>query len=300
MAKKPTATLSSMTGFGRAQVETNQLSVKVEFRTVNGKGFHCKLRMPSDLLEHEAKVEGMLRQALSRGSISGFVSVRRSHDETVEFDQQVLKNYLAAWKRTEKNLGLDVVSPTLKDLISMPGAMHSARNPQGQLRAVERVIKQAAAEAIVALQDSRAKEGVRLAKEMQRIISQLEKLVARTARRAPAAVKEVSAKYELRVQHALAAAGENDSYDLGRELIALAERADVQEEIARLEIHIARLRATIKKGGAVGREFEFILQECHREITTLGNKSSDSKLSEMVVAMKLCAQQLKEQIANVE
>ena len=105
MAKKPTATLASMTGFGRAQVETSQLSVKVEFRTVNGKGFHCKLRMPSDLLEHEAKVEGMLRQALSRGSISGFVSVRRSHDDTVEFDQQVLKKYLAAWKRTEKNLG---------------------------------------------------------------------------------------------------------------------------------------------------------------------------------------------------
>jgi uncharacterized protein (TIGR00255 family) len=300
MAKKPTATLASMTGFGRAQVETSQLSVKVEFRTVNGKGFHCKLRMPSDLLEHEAKVEGMLRQALSRGSISGFVSVRRSHDDTVEFDQQVLKKYLAAWNRTEKNLGLDVVSPTLKDLISMPGAMHSARNPKGKVRAVERAIKQAAAEAIVALQDSRAKEGARLGKEMLRIISQLEKLVARTARRAPIAVKEVSAKYTLRVQQALAAAGENDSYDLGRELIALAERADVQEEIARLGIHIERLRATIKKGGAVGREFEFVLQECHREITTLGNKSSDGKLSEMVVAMKLCAQQLKEQVANVE
>ena len=300
MAKKPTATLASMTGFGRAQVETSQLSVKVEFRTVNGKGFHCKLRMPSDLLEHEAKVEGMLRQALSRGSISGFVSVRRSHDDTVEFDQQVLKKYLAAWNRTEKNLGLDVVSPTLKDLISMPGAMHSARNPKGKVRAVERAIKQAAAEAIVALQDSRTKEGARLGKEMLRIISQLEKLVARTARRAPIAVKEVSTKYTLRVQQALAAAGENDSYDLGRELIALAERADVQEEIARLGIHIERLRATIKKGGAVGREFEFVLQECHREITTLGNKSSDGKLSEMVVAMKLCAQQLKEQVANVE
>lgn len=178
--------------------------------------------------------------------------------------------------------------------------MHSARNPQGQFRAVERAIKQAAAEAIVALQDSRAKEGARLSKEILRIINQLEKQLARTARRAPVAVKEISAKYALRVQQALAAAGENNSYDLGRELITLAERADVQEEIARLGIHIERLRATIKKGGAVGRELEFVLQECHREITTLGNKSSDSRLSEMVVAMKLCAQQLKEQVANVE
>ncbi len=289
-----------MTGFGRGQVETKDLSVKAEFRTVNGKGFHCKLRLPSDMLEYEAKVESQLRQALTRGSISGFVSVRRSHDETVEFDQQVLKKYLSAWKRTEKNLGLDVVSPTLKDLIAMPGAMHAARNPRGQVAAVERTIKKAVAAAIAALQDSRCKEGVRLAKEMQRMINRLEKLVSRAAHRAPLAVKEVGVKYKLRVKQALAAVNENDNYDLGRELIALAERADIQEEIARLEIHVARLRGAISKGGAVGREFEFMLQECHREITTLGNKSTDSKMSELVVAMKLCAQQLKEQVANVE
>ncbi len=300
MAKKSSATIASMTGFGRAQLETDHMSVAVEFRTVNGKGLHCKLRMPSDLLEYEAKVEGTLRQALTRGSLTGVISVRRSHDETVEFDQQVLKKYLAAWKRTEKNLGLDEVSPTLTDLIAMPGAMQAARNPRGQARAVEKAIKQAVAEAIVSLQSSRAKEGARLAKEMLRLITNLEKLVSRTAARAPAAVKDVAAKYKSRVKQALLAAGENDTYDLGRELIALAERADVQEEIARLEIHIGRLGATINKGGAVGREFEFILQECHREVTTLGNKSSDTKMSEMVVAMKLCVQQLKEQVANVE
>jgi uncharacterized protein (TIGR00255 family) len=300
MAKKTTATIASMTGFGRGQIEANNLSVKAEFRAVNGKGFHCKLRMPSDLLEYEAKVETLLRSALTRGSISGFVSVRRSHDDTVEFDQPALKKYLAAWKRTEKNLGLDVVSPTLSDLISMPGALQAVRNPQGQMRAVERAIKQAVGEAIVALNDSRCKEGARLAKEMMRIIGQLERLVERAAKRSPKAVKDAAARYQQRVNQALAAANEKDNYDLSREIIALAERADVQEEIARLEIHTEGLRATINKGGAIGREVEFMLQECHREVTTLGNKSSDSKMSEIVVAMKLCAQQLKEQVANVE
>ncbi|MFT7516932.1 MAG: hypothetical protein ACI84O_000717 [Myxococcota bacterium] len=300
MVKKTKTPIASMTGFGRGQVETSELSIKAEFRSVNGKGLHCKLRMPSDLLEYESKVEAQLRAALTRGSITGFVSVRRSHDDTVEFDQKVLKKYLSAWKSTEKKLGLEVVSPTLKDLISMPGAMHAARSTGGLSRSIERNIKQAVNEAVVALQDSRNKEGERLAKEMLRLIKSLEKLVQRAVRRAPLAVKDAAAKYQLRVDQALEVAKEKANYDLSREIIALAERADIQEEIARLEIHIERLRTTIKKGAAIGREFEFMLQECHREVTTLGNKSADAKLSEIVVAMKICVQQLKEQVANVE
>ena len=80
----------------------------------------------------------------------------------------------------------------------------------------------------------------------------------------------------------------------------LADRADVREEIARLHMHLGALQDLLVRGGAVGREFEFLLQEVHREITTLGNKSADTQLSEQVVAMKLLAGQLKEQVANVE
>jgi len=74
----------------------------------------------------------------------------------------------------------------------------------------------------------------------------------------------------------------------------------VQEETARLHIHLERLAEKQDLGGPIGRELEFLVQECHREVTTLGNKSSDSGLSELVVAQKLVLQQMKEQLANVE
>ena len=103
-----------------------------------------------------------------------------------------------------------------------------------------------------------------------------------------------------RVKKAWAAAEVANPLDLTREIVTLADKADVREEVARLEIHLDRLNAVIDAGGLCGRELEFLVQECHREITTLGNKSVDPRMSEAVVAMKLHAGQLKEQIANVE
>ena len=74
----------------------------------------------------------------------------------------------------------------------------------------------------------------------------------------------------------------------------------MEEELARLEIHCDRLEGALKQGGAIGRELEFLIQECHREVTTLGNKSGDAKISGFVVAMKLAIQRMKEQVANDE
>ncbi len=289
-----------MTGFGRGHVETKGVSVTVEFRSVNGKGLNCKLRVPAGLLEFETKVERQLRKELTRGSISGFVSVRSAQDETVDFDKAVLKKYLTAWRKTEKDLGLEAETPTLKDLIAIPGALQSSGQNKSYGRTLESSIKQAVTEAISALRDSRQKEGSRLAAEMLRLVSKLERSLKQASKRGPIAVKDLSTKYKTRVKKALVDAGEENRIDLARELIAISERADIQEEIARLEMHIASLRDSINGGGAAGREIEFILQECHREVTTLGNKSADSRLSAIVVDMKLCTQQLKEQVANVE
>ena len=91
-----------------------------------------------------------------------------------------------------------------------------------------------------------------------------------------------------------------DATWLERELASSVERADVEEEMARLDIHCERFAALLKGGGPIGRELEFLIQECHREVTTLGSKSSDAKLSGFVVAMKLAIQRMKEQAANVE
>ncbi len=167
-------------------------------------------------------------------------------------------------------------------------------------RAVAKAVQEATKEALESLVAARQQEGARLGREMERLRKGLATLLRKIEKRIPKAQASLATRLKERVDLALIKASQNEPIDLARELVLLAERADVQEEVARLHIHLDRLADMLRLGGAMGRELEFLVQECHREVTTLGNKSSDSVLSELVVAQKLILQQMKEQLANVE
>ena len=301
MAQAPqTETLRSMTGYGRGSCENRYASATVELRSVNGKGLIVKLRMPGDRLELESKVEAVLRRGLQRGSVNGSVRVRVLDAGAVELDLEVLKRYLRAWRKAEKKLGLTEQDPSMAELLALPGAYQGSEESPTVTKAVARAVQDAAVQAVEALSASRLQEGARLGREMQRLRKRLASLLNKVEKRIPAAHEMMSQRLKERVNQALSKTDHPEPIDLARELVLLAERADVREETARLRIHLERLAEKLSAGGAIGRELEFLVQECHREVTTLGNKSSDSGLSELVVAQKLVLQQMKEQLANVE
>jgi uncharacterized protein (TIGR00255 family) len=289
-----------MTGFGTGSAVTGQVSAEVELRSVNGKSLNLKLRLPSDRQMLEPDLEARLRKRLQRGSVQGYVRIRLSAQLAPAVNREALQFHLREWRRVAKDLGLEARDPSLSELLSMPGSYIQVEESDALGREVRKTTLQAMDQAIEALEIARLREGSRLAKELQRLLRKLGNALRKAERRVPKAIAATQARLKERVAQAMQAAGENDTLDLAREVIAIADRADVREEIARLDIHLERLHAMLEKGGPVGRELEFLLQECHREITTLGNKSADAQLSEQVVAMKLLAGQFKEQVANVE
>jgi len=292
--------LSSMTGYGRGRFENRHAIVSVELRSVNGKGLNTKLRLPHDRLELESKVEAELRKVLERGSVTGQVRVSLLEQPLAELNLKVLHGYLKAWRKAEKELKLKKAEPSMSELLALPGAQHGTEEAPAVTKGVAKAVIAATQEALKALLQSRADEGKQLAKEMQRLIKSLAVAVKKVEKLGPKVKAAQEARLTERVNKALEAIDRTDPIDLARELVVLAERADIQEEIARLDIHVERLAAKVKAGGAVGRELEFLVQECHREVTTMGNKSSDQTLSELVVTMKMLVQQMKEQLANVE
>lgn len=289
-----------MTGYGRGSAENKVAVIEVELRSVNGKGLSVKLRLPGDRMELEPVLEARARKQLERGSLQGTVRVRLKVPQPATLDQQVLRGYLRQWRSAEKTLGLAPHDPSLAELLALPGAVESMPETATTSKTVERAVVTAFDEALEALRAAREKEGQRLRKELLRLLTQIERDLKRTLQRVPAAHRAGAERFRQRVQQSLEAAGLTDSIDLTRELAVLAERADVSEETARLAIHLQRLRAMLDLGGPCGREVEFLIQECHREITTLGNKSADADLSECVIAMKAGAQRMREQAANVE
>jgi len=299
-ASQAADTLVSMTGFGRGSAENKWALAEVELRSVNGKGLHLKLRLPSDRLELEPECEAKLRARLERGSVNGQLRLRLLGSQVAIPDREALAVHLAEWRKTQKALGLAANDPSLSELLALPGAFTHRAEESKVTKAVRQACLAAVDEALESLVQSRSSEGRKLHREFKSLLRKFRAALARTEKRLPKALAELQTRYQARLAESMAHLEENEPLDLARELIVLADRADVREEVARLHIHLERMDELIAQGGAIGREFEFVLQEVHREVTTLGNKSSDQQLSEQVVAMKLLAGQLKEQSANLE
>ncbi len=293
-----TSSLRSMTGNGRGSAVDDHVQVEVELRSVNGRGLSLKVRLPSDRLALETKVDELLRKRLDRGTVQGQVRIQVLRHRPAIVDHEVLRRYLREWRAIEKDLGMELRDPELGELLRLPGAMETPPETKATRQSVERNVKAALREALSHLVDSREKEGGRLGRVLGKQLSTLCRNAAKASKRQPAAVREAQTRLRRKARSSDGATSA-DSW-LERELASFAERADVEEELARLEIHCDRLEGALKQGGAIGRELEFLIQECHREVTTLGNKSGDAKISGFVVAMKLAIQRMKEQVANVE
>lgn len=292
--------LSSMTGFGRGRAANRHAEAECELRSVNGKGLHLALRLPADRLEWESEVDALLRGRFERGSLQGAVRLRWRSAPAPRLDLEALRRHEREWRAAQRALGLGGEAPPLQALIALPGSWRPAEESAAAAAAGRKAVLAAVAEAASALAEARAREGERLRRELSRLVAAVEDGLAEVGRRLPAARAEAEARLRERVARALAAAGISPPEDLGREIVLAAEKGDVAEECARLEIHLARLRELLVRGGAAGRELEFVLQECHREISTLGAKTADAAAAATITGMKLAVQQLKEQAANVE
>ncbi|TAH36881.1 MAG: YicC family protein [Planctomycetota bacterium] len=292
--------LRSMTGYGRGRARNRAAAAEVELRSVNGKAVALKLRLPPEGLELEPRIEELLRGCLQRGNVQGSVRLEILDLRPAQIHHEVLRGYLRAWRAAERTLRLERRDPSLAELLALPGAVQPHLQDARIARGVSQAALAAAAAAVAELMASREREGRRLAREIDALLRQLEQDLEQVLARLPLANAAVARRTRERIQAAWAAAGVKEPLDLTRELAVLAERADVQEEIARLRIHLDRVRALLAHGGACGRELEFLAQECHREVTTLGNKAVDAGISALVVRMKVAVAQLKEQAANVE
>jgi uncharacterized protein (TIGR00255 family) len=292
--------LASMTGYGRGRAANRWAEAEVELRSVNGKSLHLSMRLPPERLEWEAEVEEHLRRRFERGSLQGTVRLRGRQTAPSTLDRAALQRHAKEWKAAQRELALGGEPPSLSDLMSLPGVWRPGEELSGALAGARKAMLAALAAATDELQAAREREGGRLSRELTALAAELAAGLVKVKARLPRARAEAETRLKERILRALDAAGAGPLPDLGREIVLAAEKADVEEECARLAIHLGRLSELLAAGGPCGRELEFLLQECQREVTTLGNKVGDAELSAISVGMKLAVQRLREQVANVE
>jgi len=291
-----------MTGFGEAERETAGGLLRVEIRTVNHRYFNPAIRLPGAAQRWEGELREWLRARFSRGNVS--CSVRLApHDggegAGIRLDEERVRAYLAALgelsSRFEVQGEPDVaLLARYGDIFVRPGEEEAPELDGEALRACVE-------EAAEAVEEMREAEGERLAADMRGRITAIAEALQGVEGAAPGRLERERQRLRAAVRELAAGEVRLDEGRLEQEIVLIAERWDVNEELVRFRAHLEALEAFLEGGGeAVGKRLSFLVQEMHREANTIGSKANDAAISHRVVAIKDELERLREQAENVE
>jgi len=290
--------IRSMTGFGAGRGSAGGEELDVEVRSVNHKYCEVKVRLPRELAALELDTTKTVRERLARGGID--VSVRRagaSSGVAPRVDVPLAEAYARAFAEVKARLGLDG-AVTLADVVGAEGVVRLDERAL-DLDAAREALRPALASALDALIAMRAREGEALARDLAGRLDSVDALVGRAAALVPQSVEHHRARLAERVEE-LSRGIALDPARLAQEVALFADRTDVTEEVTRLRSHLAQARALLAGAEPAGRKLDFLVQEMHREVNTVGSKSQSAEIAAIVVAAKAEIERLREQVQNVE
>jgi uncharacterized protein (TIGR00255 family) len=287
--------IASMTGFARCETSGPWGSLICELRSVNHRFLECGFRLPEEVRSIEAELRQALGKELKRGKVDCTITLRAvsTLSGEINIDTAALQRLTAQLRQVGEHLPQQH-QVNLMDLLRWPGIMREERASSEELLTATRSLFKAA---ITQLQECRAREGERLAGLLQQRCMALETGVRQVRARLPEIHERIRARWlerfaELKLQV--------DPERLEQEIAIALQRLDVDEELDRLDSHIAEFRRITAAQEPAGRRLDFLLQEVSRETNTLSAKSQDLDTTRNAVEMKVVIEQLREQIQNVE
>jgi len=293
--------IRSMTGYGRAEATGARTILTVECKSVNHRHLDVALKLPRVLTAFESDARRLIQSVLPRGRIDVSCTLTAAEGTvltplTVNVAQA--KEYADAARKVAESLDL-ADGPSLAWVMGQSGVLTREEQTPVAPEDAWPLLEQALSAALAELVERRETEGAALAQELANLGSVLAGYVETVAQRAPASVERRAARLRERMQTILAGA-ELDHARLATEVAVWADKTDVSEELARLRAHLAQLTALLAGEGPVGRTLDFLIQEIHREVNTIGSKADDLEISQAVIAAKSALEKMREQVQNVE
>ena len=293
--------ISSMTGFARSSGEHQGLFWQWEIKSVNGKALDVRLKLPQGFEALETPLRAALASAFRRGNLQVQLSVSgQLARETVRLNQDILDRLVEAGEALRERIGGEPLRADV--LLSIRGVVEVANLPEeeGQAEARQAVMFESFGEALAALAVARREEGERLQAVVLQQVRRIGELAA-SARANPARSAEaIKARLAEQVSRLMDTGAPLDPDRLHQEAVIAATRADIQEELDRLDSHVEAALQLLASHEAIGRKFDFLAQEFNREANTLCSKASDRSLSLIGLDLKTVIDQMREQVQNIE
>ena len=292
--------IRSMTSFGRSSSEEGKKRFfTVEMKSVNSRYLDVNIRMPKTLISLEEEIRKMISNSLNRGKVDVFINLKNYNDGSgvPKVDINLAKGYFDCLKEIEEKLGI-------KNDVSV---MQIARFPEvitvveeeDKIEEIWEEIKPLIKDCLDMMVAMREVEGNKLKEDILSKISVIEQLVSKVEEFADTIPKAFKVKLEERLKELLGNV-DIDENRIATEVCILADKATVDEEIIRLNSHINQVRETLKLNEPIGRKLDFIVQEMNRETNTIGSKSSDIQMTNIVIDIKNILEKIREQVQNIE
>ncbi|WP_298440731.1 YicC/YloC family endoribonuclease [uncultured Ferrimonas sp.] len=285
--------IHSMTAYGRGEVKADWGSASWEIRSVNQRYLETYLRLPEQLRSLEPVLRERLRKRLARGKVE--VNLRfdlAQKTDTLQMNHSLAQQLVDKANELHTMAGIGQIQ--LVDLLKWPGVLEGSSQDMDEI-SKELLVK--FDDVVSEFLAARGREGEALETMIQQRLDAITTQAAYVRERMP----EVMAWQRQRLTDKLAEV--KDSLDPARieqEMILLAQKLDVAEELDRLDAHVTETKKVLKKGGACGRRLDFMMQEFNREANTLASKSISADITAAAVELKVLIEQMREQIQNIE
>ncbi|WP_078083113.1 YicC/YloC family endoribonuclease [Microbulbifer mangrovi] len=284
----------SMTAFGRAEVNYSTGTAVWEMRSVNHRYLEPHFRLPEAARALESKLREILRKTLNRGKVEMTLNLKANSGEVagIEVNQALAEQLVKA-------AGLvvpasDSLSLNPLEILKWPGVIAEPEtDADEQAKAIVDGFKQALNQVV----DNREREGAELAGFIEARLIGINEQVTTVRALLPQILQKQREKLKSRLEELLE---EIDKDRIEQEIALLAQKADVDEELDRLDAHITETRRVLKNGGPIGRRLDFLMQEFNREANTLSSKAVVTDTTQAAVELKVLIEQMREQVQNIE
>ena len=291
--------IKSMTGYGRHREVIDGRDILCEVKSVNSRYLDTNIKLGRAYNALEEKVKQYASTRVSRGKMDIYISIDNiaGDDNGLSVNEKFLESYVSLLRDIKErySLGGDV---TIQTVAGRNKVFVTTRPDEDTEAAGEAllVVMEKAFDGFTAMREA---EGAKLEADLLSHLEVLEGIRASIAERAPLSVKESNEKMKARIKELL----EGASYDEQRlltECAIFADKADISEELARLDSHFAQFRRILKESVPVGRKLDFLVQEMNREVNTIGSKCNDGEIARQVIEAKSYVEKIREQIQNIE
>lgn len=287
--------VKSMTAYARREEKSPFGAMTIELRSVNHRFLEMNIKMPEELRALEIKLRERIKEKLKRGKLDLVMRLhlQQTDNQSIAFNHDLAEQIAKTLHDIDK-LIYNAAPVNAIDILNWPGVMD---RQDIELDEIKESLFLLLDKTLEELLDGKKREGNALEQMITQRVSEMRKLVSMIRKQMPQLLQHQRTRLEEKLQTLKA---EMDNDRLEQEMVYIAQKADVAEELDRLDTHLDEISRTMDSDEAIGRRLDFLMQELNREANTLGSKSIAKLMTQASVDMKVLIEQMREQIQNVE